>query len=98
MLSGSGNAATPINAFKGAVTLASANTGPSGATGSSFTITYSNVPAAECNKIITATAGNFYIAQVDSTTVKPAGGTLDIAATAGACNDPNSNKLVLTSI
>ena len=98
MLSGSGNSATPINAFKGAVTLASANTGPSSAAGSSFTITYANVPAAECTKIMTATAGNFYIAQVGSTTVKPAGGTLDVAATAGACSDANSNTLVLTSI
>ncbi|MDR6044169.1 UNVERIFIED_CONTAM: type IV pilin, partial [Escherichia coli] len=66
--------------------------------GSSFTITYDNVPAAECTKIMTATAGNFYIAQVGSTTVKPAGGTLDVAATAGACSDANSNTLIFTSI
>ena len=98
MLSGSGNSATPINAFKGAVTLGVANTGPSSAAGSSFTITYDNVPAAECTKIMTATAGNFYIAQVGSTTVKPAGGTLDVAATAGACSDANSNTLIFTSI
>ena len=98
MLSGSGNSATPINAFKGNVTLAAAATGPSAAAGSSFTITYSNVPAAECTKIITATAGNFYIAAVGGTTVKPAGGTLDVAATAGACSNATNNTLVLTSI
>lgn len=59
MLSGTGNAAKPINAFKGNVTLAAAATGPSSAAGSSFTITYDNVPAAECVKITTAAAGNF---------------------------------------
>lgn len=59
MLSGSGSAAKPINAFKGNVVVASADTGPSAATGSSFTITYENVPAAECTKIITAAAGIF---------------------------------------
>lgn len=98
MLSGSGSAAKPINAFKGNVVVASANTGPSAATGSSFTITYENVPAAECTKIITAAAGNFYIAQVGGATVKEAGGTLNVAATAAACSDANSNKLVFTSI
>lgn len=98
MLSGSGNAATPINAFKGNVTLAAAATGPSSVAGSSFTITYANVPAAECTKIMTATAGNFYMAAVGGKTVKPAGGTVDVAATAGACSDANSNTLVLTSI
>ncbi|ENS3161735.1 type 4 pilus major pilin [Salmonella enterica subsp. enterica serovar Montevideo] len=97
MLSGSGSAAKPINAFKGNVVVASADTGPSAATGSSFTITYENVPAAECTKIITA-AGNFYIAQVGGATVKEAGGTLNVAATAAACSDANSNKLVFTSI
>ncbi|WKS80941.1 MULTISPECIES: type 4 pilus major pilin [Enterobacterales] len=98
MLSGSGSAAKPINAFKGNVTLAADKTGPSGADGSSFTITYENVPAAECTKIITAAAGNFYIAQVGDATVKEAGGTLNVAATAAACSDANSNKLVFTSI
>ncbi|MCG8281466.1 type 4 pilus major pilin [Escherichia coli] len=98
MLSGSGSAAKPINAFKGNVVVASADTGPSAATGSSFTITYENVPAAECTKIITAAAGNFYIAQVGDATVKEAGGTLDVAATAGACSDANSNTLIFTSI
>lgn len=49
-------------------------------------------------EIITATAGNFYIAAVGGTTVKPAGGTLDVAATAGACSNATSNTLVLTSI
>ncbi|MCL4003931.1 hypothetical protein M4Z69_24560, partial [Escherichia coli] len=56
-----------------------------------------NVPAAECTKIITAAAGNFYIAQVGGATVKKAGGTLNVAATAAACSDANSNKLINTS-
>ncbi|ECA3699875.1 prepilin-type N-terminal cleavage/methylation domain-containing protein [Salmonella enterica subsp. enterica serovar Muenchen] len=98
MLSGTGNAAKPINAFKGNVTLAAAATGPSSAAGSSFTITYDNVPAAECVKITTAAAGNFYTAKVGSKVVKAADGTLDVAATAAACNNATSNTLVFTSI
>ncbi|EEZ6550363.1 type IV pilus major subunit protein BfpA [Escherichia coli] len=98
MLSGTGNAAKPINAFKGNVTLAAAATGPSSATGSSFTITYDNVPAAECVKITTAAAGNFYTAKVGSKIVKASDGTLDVAATAAACNNATSNTLVFTSI
>ena len=99
MLSGSGNA-TPINAFKGAVTLAAANTGPSGADGSSFTITYENVPASECTKIITAAAGNFYTAGVGTAgNVKAAGGVLNVASAATECDKGgNSNKLIFTSI
>ncbi|EHR8838647.1 type IV pilin [Escherichia coli] len=97
MLSGSGTAAKPINAFKGNVTLAATATGPSSAAGSSFTITYDNVPAAECVKIATA-AGNFYITTVGTKVVKAAGGTLDVAATAAACNNATSNTLVFTSI
>ncbi len=98
MLSGVGNAAVPVNAFKGNITVLAANTGPSLATGSSFTISYANVPAAECTKIITATAGNFYIATVNAKVVKPAGGTLDVAATTAACNNATSNTIILTSI
>ncbi|MCT6953518.1 type IV pilin, partial [Salmonella enterica subsp. enterica serovar Javiana] len=79
--------AKPINTFKGNVTLAAAATGPSSAAGSSFTITYDNVPAAECVKITTAAAGNFYTAKVGSKVVKAADGTLDVAATAAACNN-----------
>ncbi|HBW1078773.1 type 4 pilus major pilin [Klebsiella quasipneumoniae] len=102
MLSGSGSAAKPINAFKGNVTLAADKTGPSGADGSSFTIIYSNVPAAECTKIITAVAGNFYAAGVGNVgngNVKTAGEVLDVAKTAMLCqNGGNSNTLVFTSL
>jgi prepilin-type N-terminal cleavage/methylation domain-containing protein len=99
MLSGSGSSATPINAFKGAVTVASASTGPSSTDGSSFTIEYENVPAAECTKIITATAGNFYIASVNGTEVKSAGGSLNVGTAASSCESGgNDNTLLLTSI
>ena len=102
MLSGSGSAAKPINAFKGNVTLAADKTGPSGADGSSFTIIYSNVPAAECTKIITAVAGNFYktgVGNVGNGNVKTAGEVLDVAKTAMLCqNGGNSNTLIFTSL
>lgn len=100
MLSGTGTDAKPINVFKGNVTLAAEATGPSAAAGSSFTITYSNVPAAECTKIITAAAGNFYTAGVGTAgNVKAAGGVLDVAETAKQCESGgNDNTLIFTSI
>ncbi|HAT7491864.1 TPA: prepilin-type N-terminal cleavage/methylation domain-containing protein [Raoultella ornithinolytica] len=100
MLSGSGSAAKPINAFKGNVTLAAANTGPSAATASSFTITYENVPASECTKIITAAAGNFYTAGVGTAgNVKAAGGVLNVASASTECDKGgNNNTLIFTSI
>ena len=56
------------------------------------------MPAAECVKIATAAAGNFYIATVGTKVVKAAGGMLDVAATASACSNATSNTLVFTSI
>ncbi|EKN3682209.1 TPA: prepilin-type N-terminal cleavage/methylation domain-containing protein [Yersinia enterocolitica] len=91
ILSGSGSAAKPVNVFKGDVTLAVVATGPSKAPGSSFTITYSNVPAA---------AGNFYEVGVGTAAnVKPAGDVLDVSKTATQCAvGGNSNTLIFTSI
>ncbi|MCV5767917.1 type IV pilin, partial [Escherichia coli] len=51
-----------------------------------------------CVKITTAAAGNFYTAKVGSKVVKASDGTLDVAATAAACNNATSNTLVFTSI
>ncbi|EGM8545365.1 TPA: prepilin-type N-terminal cleavage/methylation domain-containing protein [Escherichia coli] len=100
MLNGSGSATKPINTFKGDVILSATALGPSKAPGSSFTITYANVPAVECTKIITASASNFYEVGVKSSaTVKTAGGALDIAKTVGLCSaGGNSNTLIFTSI
>ena len=100
MLVGSGSSAKPV---KGDVTLASANSGPSAAQGSSFTITYSNVPAAECTKIITAVAGNFYAVGAGDVggegSLKAAGEVLNVARTAMQCQSGgNSNTLIFTSI
>ena len=99
MLSGSGTT-TVVNTFKGPVTVAEATTGPSATAGSSFTITYGDVPAAECTKIVTAAAGNFYAAGVGTAgNVKAAGGVLDVAKTATQCNTGgNSNTLIFTSL
>lgn len=93
------NGTSVINVFKGNVTLATSTESPSGVANSAFTITYANIPAAECTKIIAAAAGNFYVAKVGTTTVKAAGSILDVAATTTACaSGANSNSLVLTSL
>lgn len=94
-----GSSVDPLNAWKGSVTLAAAATGPSATAGSSFTITDTAVPANECTKIVSGMAGSFYIVQVGSTVVKPAGGVVDIPSATTACNaGGNSNTLVFTSI
>ena len=94
-----GSSTTPINAWKGDVTVAAAATGPSSTAGSSFTITYTAVPAAECAKIVSGLAGTFYTVSVGSTAVKTADGTLNVAAMTTACNSGgNNNSLVFTSL
>lgn len=99
MISGTGTSADVVNSFKGSVTVAPDNTGPSGVAGSSFTITYTGVPNNECTKIIATTAESFYMASVGSTVVKDAGGQLNIVNASTACNsNNNSNTLVLTSL
>lgn len=100
MLSGSGSDATPINVFKGEVTLAAAATGPSKTAGSSFTITYNSVPANECAKIVSSIGPNFDSVTVGSggTVVKESGKALDISATVKTCAGPIANKIVFTSL
>ncbi|WP_233977430.1 type 4 pilus major pilin [Pectobacterium versatile] len=98
MIKIAGAATNIVNTWKGYVTLAPAASGPSGTAGSAFTITYTGVPAAECTKIISAVAGNVYLAQVGTTTVKDVESNLDIEATTEACSiGGNSNTLVLIS-
>ncbi|MEG3128455.1 type 4 pilus major pilin [Pantoea cypripedii] len=88
-----------VNTRKGYVMLAPADTSPSVSMGSAFTITYTGVPAAECSKIISAVAGNFYLAQVGTITVKDVDSNLDIEAMTEACsNGGNSNIIVLASV
>lgn len=80
--------------------LGTAATGPSKAPGSSFNIASSNVPVAECTKIVTAAAGNFYEVGVGvAANVKAAGDVLDVAKTATQCSaGGNSNTFIFTAI
>ena len=88
----------PVNAWKGAVTIAPSNEGPSGVTGSSFTITYPNVPAIDCTRVVSQIAVNYYIVRVGSTVVKPSNGLLDPASLGVACQaGGNSNTLNIES-
>lgn len=94
-----GSLSTASSSFKGDVVVASSNSGPTKALGSSFIITYYGVPPAECAKIMTAVGSKFYIAQVEAAIVKPAGETLDIAETARACAlYRKATTLIFTSI
>ena len=70
MINTAGTAA--VNTFKGQVTLGTSKESPSNATDSSFTITYEDVPSAECVKLVSAVASNFYKITVGGATVKAA--------------------------
>lgn len=88
----------PLNSWKGLVTIASSNEGPSGATGSSFTITYPNVPGEDCVKIVSQIGPSYYIIKVNGTTVKDPVNLLDPATLGVACKaGGNSNTLVVTN-
>ncbi|OON40546.1 type IV pilin [Izhakiella australiensis] len=99
MLNGTGATASVVNLFKGNVTLAPSADSPSGTANSSFNITWVSVPAAECIKIVSAVAANFYIAEVGSAIVKSADGALDVASASQACNEGgNANIILLVSL
>lgn len=106
MLIGTGTSASVVNAFKGDVKIGVSNDSPSGAENSSFSITYVGVPAAECAKIASAAAGNFYTvsvgtgtAAVTSGNIRKAGGIINIATAASACNaGDNANAITFISL
>lgn len=88
----------PLNSWKGLVTIDSSNEGPSGAPGSSFTITYPSVPGEDCVKIVSQIGPSYYIIRVNGTTVKdPVNllnpGTLGTSCKAGG----NSNTIVVVN-
>lgn len=89
---------TPLNSWKGLVTIAASNESPSGATGSSFTITYPSVPAEDCVRVVAYIGTNYYIIRVNGTTVKDPENLLNAATLASTCKaGGNSNTLVITS-
>ncbi len=106
MLIGTGTSASVVNAFKGNVIVGVSNDSPSGAENSSFSITYVGVPAAECAKIASAAAGNFYTvsvgtgtAAVTSGNIRKAGGVINVATAASACNaGDNANAITFISL
>ncbi|HEF4887313.1 TPA: prepilin-type N-terminal cleavage/methylation domain-containing protein [Klebsiella oxytoca] len=106
MLVGTGTSASVVNAFKGNVILGVSTDSPSGAANSAFSITYVGVPAAECAKIVSAAAGNFYTVSVGtgssaltSGNVKKDGSTPNIGVAASSCNSGgNANAITFISI
>ena len=101
MVNTAGTAA--LNTFKGPVTLATSAESPSGVADSAFTISYEDVPSAECVKIVSAVASNFYKVTVGGTAVKEttagSAGTssVDVAKLTAACATGDT-KIVFTSL
>lgn len=95
ILEGSSN--TPVNAWKGTISLTPGNDGPSGATDSSFSITDPNIPALECIHLATELSSNFYQIKINGTTVKSASIVYDPAVVTQACSSANNNTLIFIS-
>lgn len=87
----------PINNWKGDVTVAAANTGPSKKDNSSFTITYKNVSKISCPKLISNIESNFSEISVNDEIVKNDRNTFNIKETNNICKTTNSNKITFTS-
>ena len=105
MVSSDGSSAS--NTFKGTVTVAASDDAPSGASNSSFTITYNGVPTTECVKIVSAVAGSFYEVTVGAgssgssssgstsgTVVKSSSTALDVSDLASACESGGDNNSI----
>lgn len=101
MVNTAGTAA--LNTFKGKVSLSTSNESPSKSPSSAFTITYAAVPAAECVKLVSAVASNFYKITVGGATVKAASiGTgaasgLNVTQLSTSCAAGNT-EIVFTSL
>ncbi|GKW19627.1 hypothetical protein PEC302107_13560 [Pectobacterium araliae] len=100
------NGSVPVNAFKGNVVIGTSTDSPSGAANSAFMITYLNVPASECAKIVSGVGANFYsvaigtgAAALTSGNVRKASSDIDMARVASMCDTGgNSNTITFTSL
>lgn len=90
----SGMAQSIVNVWKGNVSVSSADTGPSGATGSSFVITYRSVPAVECAKLVSSLSPSFYAIQIGSDIVKDSNNPVGIASITSSCSSGGENNTV----
>ncbi len=90
----SGAASSMVNVWKGNISVSSADTGPSGAIGSSFIITYRSVPAVECAKLVSSLSASFYSIEIGADTVKNSNGSLDIASVTSSCSRGGENNTV----
>ncbi|WP_224718157.1 type 4 pilus major pilin [Pectobacterium versatile] len=90
----SGAASSMVNVWKGNISVSSADTGPSGAIGSSFIITYRSVPAVECAKLVSSLSASFYSIEIGADTVKDSNGSLDIASVTSSCSRGGENNTV----
>lgn len=96
----------PVNAFKGNVLLGTSTDSPSGVANSAFTITYIDVPASECTKIVSGVGANFYSvaigtgsAALTTGNIRKAGSDMNMATVASTCQaGGNSNTLTFTSL
>ncbi len=93
-----------MSSWGGYVVVDANNISPSGASNSSFTITYSDVPANVCTRLITSVGSTFfniYVSNVkgivdknSGTLVKNNGGDIDVVLTASVCSAGNLNNQI----
>lgn len=95
-----------VNSFGGTVTVAAATFGTGAAADNAFAITFPNVPADVCSKLVTVGGNSFNKVSVAGTDVKDtssttgatANGKLDVAGMTTACNNSAGVQLILTSL
>lgn len=74
--------AAAVNRWGGAITVAAAGaTLPNG-----LTLTYADVPSAECRELVPALSNSFRVITVGTTVVKPDGGNVNMTTLPGLCN------------
>lgn len=88
----------PFNVWKGLITITSSNEGPSGVVGSSFIISYPNVPEVDCIRLSAQIANNYYILRINGKEVKPANESLQVDTLGNVCKSGgNANTLDIVS-
>lgn len=98
-MTNNGTAATMQNSFGGAVTVAPVSR--NGGSNNAFTITYNNVPAGVCTKLVPTSGAQFDEVTVGGTVVKAYGtNTLNAATTATSCGGlgANGGTIIFTSM
>ena len=97
MLTGTANSTELVNSFGGLVTVAPTKLGSNSQNYSSYTITYNNVPDAECVKISTGVGNNFSEVTVNGVKIRqyPTTDPVDPGAASLNCQGQSDSNVII---